>query len=387
MSHCQSLSLMNGYLQGRYVIGMSCLILLLLFWYVHVLKQIKQTRCIFCTSNQTQTIAEAVRHASKALAKFFSVDAIPNVYEKCLTAQSRRWTSRSTGRMGFTTRCAWRGQCVASCVALSALVSLMSHIHSRFKRLMTYYTYGSYGKSGWSVIASGFWLDMVVSACDCRRRLLLVDILLISFDHALTSLVIFDVVCFLAEVALFACEAPSKFFSLVPTVIEKSCTAQGRSWTCHSTRRMGFNTTCARRRECVASCVALSALVLVTIVPYSPITYSRDFWYLRILWQEWLERDGLGILAWHGCECLWLSTEIAAGWHTFDHVLISLAILDVVCFLAEVTPTINEKFCTAQRRRKWTISRRSTWKRWSVACNASCLTVAEPLCHYVNSFE
>ena len=50
MSHCQSLSLMNGSLQGRYVIGMSCLILLL-FWYVHVLKQIKQTRCIFCTSN------------------------------------------------------------------------------------------------------------------------------------------------------------------------------------------------------------------------------------------------------------------------------------------------------------------------------------------------
>ena len=89
MSHCQSLSLMNGSLQGRYVIGMSCLILLL-FWYILVLKEIKQTRCIFSTSNQTQTIAEAVRHASKALAKFFSVDAIPNVHEKCLAAQSRR---------------------------------------------------------------------------------------------------------------------------------------------------------------------------------------------------------------------------------------------------------------------------------------------------------
>lgn len=79
----------DEWLQGRYVIGMSCLILLL-FWYVHVLKQIKQTRCIFCTSNQIQTIAEAVRHASKALAKFFSVDAIPNVHEKRLTARSRR---------------------------------------------------------------------------------------------------------------------------------------------------------------------------------------------------------------------------------------------------------------------------------------------------------
>ena len=180
MSHCQSLSLMNGSLQGRYVIGMSCLILLL-FWYVHVLKQIKQTRCIFCTSNQTQTIAEAVRHASKALAKFFSVDAIPNVYEKCLTAQSRRWTSRSTGRMGFTTRCAWRGQCVASCVALSALVSLMSHIHSSwFKRVMTYDTYGSYGKSGWSVIASGFWLDMVVICFDCLSQCALPFLTLIA---------------------------------------------------------------------------------------------------------------------------------------------------------------------------------------------------------------
>ena len=61
-----------------------------------------------------------------------------SVHKNSCTAQSRRWTSRSTGRMGFTTRCAWRGQCVASCVALSALVSLMSHIHSRFKRVMTY---------------------------------------------------------------------------------------------------------------------------------------------------------------------------------------------------------------------------------------------------------
>ena len=46
------------------------------------------------------------------------------------TAHSRCWTSRSTRRMGFNTRCAWRGQCVASCVALSALVLLMSHFYS-----------------------------------------------------------------------------------------------------------------------------------------------------------------------------------------------------------------------------------------------------------------
>ena len=84
--------------------------------------------------------------------------------------------------MGFTTRCAWRGQCVASCVALSALVSLMSHIHSRFKRLMTYDTYGSYGKSGWSVITSGFWLDMVVICFDCLSQCALPFLTLIALS-------------------------------------------------------------------------------------------------------------------------------------------------------------------------------------------------------------
>ena len=74
--------------------GMSCYVMLyivngccfMLFWYVPVFKK---TRSIFFTSNQIRTIAEAVRHASKALAKFFSVDAIPDVHEKCPTAQSR----------------------------------------------------------------------------------------------------------------------------------------------------------------------------------------------------------------------------------------------------------------------------------------------------------
>ena len=76
------------------VMGMSCYVMLyivngccfMLFWYVPVFKK---TRSIFFTSNQIRTIAEAVRHASKALAKFFSVDAIPDVHEKCPTAQSR----------------------------------------------------------------------------------------------------------------------------------------------------------------------------------------------------------------------------------------------------------------------------------------------------------
>ena len=163
---------------------------------------------------------------------------------------------------------------------------------------------------------------MAVSACDCRRRLLLVDIFLISFDHPLISLVIFDLVCFLAEVALFACDAPSKFFSLVPTVSEKSCKAQGRSWTCHSTRRMGFNTTCARRRECVASCVALSALVFGdNRVVWSHNIFERlmiltDL-MARVAWAWWPWDSGLTwlwVLVIVDGDCCW----VTYFWSCFD---------------------------------------------------------------------
>ena len=61
----------------------------LLFYAVLVRSCVQKDSEHFFTSNQIRTIAEAVRHASKALAKFFSVDAIPDVHEKCPTAQSR----------------------------------------------------------------------------------------------------------------------------------------------------------------------------------------------------------------------------------------------------------------------------------------------------------
>ena len=76
--------LMNGSLQGRYVMGMSCFILSMVAVLVRSCVQKDSEHFL-----QSNSIAEAVRHASKAFAKFFSVDAIPDVHEKCPTAQSR----------------------------------------------------------------------------------------------------------------------------------------------------------------------------------------------------------------------------------------------------------------------------------------------------------
>ena len=161
---------------------------LLMFWYFANRTRIQnQQKCSHSDVSKTW-VYNGFYRSSWRNCSLFSMLCRANscqassVHKNSCTAQSRRWTSRSTGRMGFTTRCAWRGQCVASCVALSALVSLMSHIHSRFKRVMTYDIYGSYGKSGWSVIASGFWLDMVVICFDCLSQCALPFLTLIALS-------------------------------------------------------------------------------------------------------------------------------------------------------------------------------------------------------------
>ena len=251
---------------------------------------------------------------------------------------------------------------------------------------MTYYTYGSYGKSGWSVFASDSGLTWLWVLVIVDVDYWLVDILwylLIMLWHLWSSLM-----CVLLGWGRPICLRSTLQVLLTrPHCQWEILHSTGQKLNLHSTRRMGFNTTCARRRECVASCVALSALVLVTIVPYSPITYAETFDTCGSYGKSGLSVMALGFwldMVVSACDC---RRRLLLG----DILLIMFWYLWpswMWCASWLRSPPLSMRN-SAQHKdvEKWTISRRSTWKRWSVACNASCLTVAEPLCHYVNSFE